>query len=95
MSPTAWSGCACRSSRFWKVGPYMAHAGSLCMNLLYGFPGLQIGPGDPQSWAKFPVVLPEGWDGIEVERLWARSKPYRLIARHGAERAELVADKEA
>jgi hypothetical protein len=51
MSPTAWSGCACRSSRFWKVGPYMAHAGSLCMNLLYGFPGLQLGPSDPQSWA--------------------------------------------
>ncbi len=33
---------------------------------------------------------PEGWEAIEVERIWAHDEPYRLTARHGAERACLV-----
>ncbi len=35
------------------------------------------------------VSLPEGWDAIEVERLWARGKPWRLAARYGAAKASL------
>jgi hypothetical protein len=27
--------------------------------------------------------LPEGWNAIEVERLWVRGKPTSLSARHG------------
>jgi hypothetical protein len=34
--------------------------------------------------------MPSGWRGIEVERLSIRQQPARLIARHGAERSELV-----
>jgi hypothetical protein len=34
------------------------------------------------------VVLPKGWTAIEVDRLFVRGKPMRLVARHG-ERAIL------
>lgn len=72
-----------------KVGPYMAHAGGFVMNLLYGFTGLRLGAGDPQSWFQFPVTMPMGWEGIEVERIWVRNRPARLVAHHGDERGRI------
>jgi hypothetical protein len=33
-------------------------------------------------------MMPEGWDGIEVERVWAHGAPKHLRAMHG-ERAQL------
>ncbi len=36
------------------------------------------------------VVLPEGWDAIEVERVWVHGRPAHLCAEHGAGRATLV-----
>jgi hypothetical protein len=27
--------------------------------------------------------MPEGWDAIEVERIWLRGEAYRLDATHG------------
>jgi len=35
------------------------------------------------------VVLPEGWEAIEVERIWVRGRPARLVARHGDDRARI------
>jgi len=34
-------------------------------------------------------VLPAGWEAIEVDRIWVRDKPMRLIARHGAKHSQL------
>ena len=73
-----------------RAGPFFANLGGFLIGLLTGFPGLQPGPGDAQSWAKRAVVLPEGWTGIEVERVWIRGRPYKLVARQGAERAQLT-----
>ena len=73
-----------------RAGPFFANLGGFLIGLLTGFPGLQPGPGDAQSWAKRVVVLPEGWTGIEVERVWIRGRPYKLVARQGAERAQLT-----
>lgn len=56
---------------------------------LYGLTGLQLDDGDPTSWGTYPIVLPEGWDAIEVERLWIRGRPARLSAPHGAERVSI------
>jgi len=53
------------------------------MSLLYGFPGLQPGWGEAESWARHDVVLPKGWQAIEVERLWLKGKPMRLVAEEG------------
>ena len=73
-----------------RAGPFFANLGGFLIGLLTGFPGLQPGPGDVQSWVKRPIVLPEGWTSIEVERIWARGRAYKLVARQGAAGAELT-----
>jgi hypothetical protein len=59
------------------------------MALLYGLPGIKLGPGDPNEWPSRPVVLPEGWRSIEIERAWIRGAPARIVARHGDARAAI------
>lgn len=68
---------------------FLTNPAGFLMALLYGLTGLQLGPGEPQSWATQPIRLPEGWEGIDVERIWARGRPARLSARHGDERASV------
>jgi len=70
-------------------GPFFANLGGFLMGLLYGLPGIRLGPGEPATWPARPVVLPAGWRSIEVERAWAHGEPVRIVARHGAERAEI------
>ena len=71
-------------------GPFFANLSGFVMGLLYGLPGLRLGPGEPSTWPSRPVVLPAGWRSIEVEQLWVREQPAGLVARHGAERAQLI-----
>jgi hypothetical protein len=33
--------------------------------------------------------MPSGWKAIEVDRIWARGRKARLVARHGDEHAAL------
>ncbi len=73
-----------------RAGPFFANLGGFLMGLLTGFPGLQPARGEVKDWLKRPVVLPEGWSSIEVERVWVRGSPYRLFARHGAQKAEVT-----
>lgn len=68
---------------------FLTNPAGFLMSLLYGLTGLQLDGGEPTGWAKFPIVMPAGWDGIEVERIWARGQPARLRAVHGAAKAEL------
>jgi hypothetical protein len=72
-----------------KAGPFFANMGGFLTGLLYGFPGIRPAAGDPATWARRPVVLPAGWEAIEVERLWVRGKAAGLEARHGADAAEI------
>lgn len=72
-----------------QAGPFFANLGGFLMSLLYGFPGLRIGPSAPTEWSYRDVVLPEGWKEIEVERVWVRDGAKRLVAKHGR-RAKLV-----
>jgi hypothetical protein len=52
--------------------------------------GVSVDDGDPKGWPRRPVCLPEGWAAIEVDRIWVRGRPFRLMAQHGADRAELT-----
>jgi hypothetical protein len=72
-----------------RSGPFFANLGGFLMDLLYGLPAIRVGPGDPRTWPQRRVVLPDGWRSIEVERVWIRRQPMRLVARHGAERATI------
>jgi trehalose/maltose hydrolase-like predicted phosphorylase len=75
--------------RFPQASPMLANLGAFLSSLLYGLPGILPTAADPSTWAERRVVLPAGWRSIEVERLWVRGRPTRLIAAHGAERARL------
>ena len=57
-----------------RTGPMFANIGGFLTTLLYGYPGLRLGPGEPETWADRPVVLPAGWKAIHVERLWVRGE---------------------
>ena len=72
-----------------RSGPFFANLGGYLSGLVYGFPGIRLSRNDPETWPARPVVLPAGWTRIEVERLWVRGQPARLIAEHGADRARL------
>jgi trehalose/maltose hydrolase-like predicted phosphorylase len=73
-----------------RAGPFFANLGGFLLSLLTGFPGLQPGWGDAKGWTRRAVTLPEGWTAIEIERLWIGGNPYKLVARQGAEGAEIT-----
>src|SRR5438477_11539286 len=58
----------------------MANLGGFLMSCLYGLTGLQLSSAEPAVWLTRPVVLPHGWDAIEVEQLFVRGRPARLLA---------------
>jgi trehalose/maltose hydrolase-like predicted phosphorylase len=72
-----------------RSGPFFANLGGFLAGLLYGLPGIRIGPEDPDQWPVRPVTLPAGWRSIEVERAWIRGQPARIIAGHGMDRARI------
>lgn len=65
------------------AGPFFANIGGFIMSLLLGFPGLAPNDAAPETWPRHKVVLPAGWKAIEVDRLWVRGQPMRLLARQG------------
>jgi hypothetical protein len=72
-----------------RTGPMFANTGGFLTTLLYGYPGLRLGPGAPETWAERPVVLPAGWKSVHVERIWAQGEERSLTAVHGATAARL------
>ena len=71
------------------VGPFIANLGGFLGSCFFGLPGVRPGPEDPAAWARRSVIMPDGWEGIEVERIWVRGRPAHLVARHGDERARI------
>lgn len=71
-----------------RAGPFFANMGGFLSGLLLGLPRLEPNEEAPDTWSAAPVVLPSGWTAIEVDRLFVRGQPMRLVARHG-ERAIL------
>ena len=67
-----------------RTGPMFANIGGYLTTLLYGYPGLRLGPGKTETWAERPVVLPAGWKSIQVERVWAHGEGRSLTAVAGA-----------
>jgi trehalose/maltose hydrolase-like predicted phosphorylase len=71
------------------AGPFFANLGGFLMGLVLGFPGLSVDGGEAAGWPRRAVVLPAGWQAIEVERLWVRGREASLCARQGAPSAVL------
>jgi hypothetical protein len=68
------------------AGPFFANLGGFLLNCYFGLPRLRITNGPPSNWGEAPVVLPTGWERIEIERVWVRGGPHRVVAEHGADR---------
>ena len=73
-----------------RASPMFANLSGYLTAVMYGFTGLQIGPGTPDTWAAHPVSLPQGWRKIQVERVWIRGEAHALEARQRAASATLV-----
>lgn len=67
---------------------FVTGQGGLLTSIVLGFPGLQLRPGSPGTWRQHEAALPEGWESVEIERIWAHGRPARLRCRHG-EKAEM------
>jgi hypothetical protein len=72
-----------------RAGPFFANMAGFLSGLIFGFPGLRPSLEVPERWPARPVVLPAGWEAIEIDRLCLRGRPARLVARQGAARAML------
>jgi trehalose/maltose hydrolase-like predicted phosphorylase len=71
------------------AGPFFANLGGMLLGLCYGLTGLVVDDGEPDAWARRPITLPAGWEAVRIDRLRVRGRSARLVARQGAERAEL------
>jgi protein-glucosylgalactosylhydroxylysine glucosidase len=67
-----------------RAGPLLANVGGFLMSCLYGLTGIVPGPEEPVAWGRRPAFMPELWDAVEVDRLWVRGRPVRLVAHHGS-----------
>jgi protein-glucosylgalactosylhydroxylysine glucosidase len=71
------------------AGPFFANLSGFLLSLLLGFPAIRADAGPIDRWPRRKVVLPAGWEAIEVDRLWVRGRAASLSARQGALTAAL------
>lgn len=62
---------------------FVTFPGHMIKQLLIQFPRLAFSFDAPETWPEADVALPTGWEAIEVERVWARDEPMRLVAEQG------------
>ena len=69
---------------------FITGRGSLMAGLMMGLTRMDLWQENPDDWFTGPIVMPEGWDGVVLERVYLRGRPARITAMHGAPRAEVV-----
>lgn len=72
------------------AAPFTANIGGFLTSCLYGLTGLRLHSGDPSTWFEREIVMPEGWDAVHVDRLFARGHARTMHAAHGDHRARLT-----
>lgn len=68
---------------------FLTGRGSLMSGLMLGLTRLDIWQEDIDKWFTGPIVMPEGWDGIVLEKVYLQGKPARITAMHGDEKAKI------
>lgn len=63
-----------------KYGSYITTFGSLLQNTILGLTGMRI---TKEDWCKYLATMPEGWKKIEIDQIWIKGKPMKLVAEHG------------
>jgi hypothetical protein len=54
-----------------------------------GLTRLDIWQKDIEDWFAGPIVMPEGWDGIVLEKVYLKGRPARITAMHGDAKAKI------
>jgi protein-glucosylgalactosylhydroxylysine glucosidase len=68
---------------------FITGRGSLMTGLLMGLTRLDIWQDDMEKWFAGPIVMPDGWDGIVLEKVYLKGKAARITAMHNATKAEI------
>ncbi len=72
-----------------RAAPFTANVGGFLTGCLYGLTGMNPTADEPATWCRQPVRMPQGWEGITVDRLWVRGRSATLTADHGQDHAQL------
>ena len=72
-----------------RAGPFTANLAGFLTSCLYGLTGLRLHAGEPETWFERRIVLPDGWDAVHVDRIWAHRQPKAMHAHHGDDRGHL------
>lgn len=65
---------------------FLTTMAGLLQSAMLAFTGIRFEPG---NWTKYEACLPEGWERIEIERIYLGMKAYHVLAEHG-KKAELT-----
>ncbi len=57
--------------------------------LLMGLTHLDIWQSEFENWFAGPIVMPEGWDGIVLEKVYLKGRNARITAMHAAAKAKI------
>jgi trehalose/maltose hydrolase-like predicted phosphorylase len=68
---------------------FLTGRGSLMTGLLMGLTRLDIWQEDFENWFAGPIVMPEGWEGIVLEKVYLKGKCARITAMHGDSKAKI------
>lgn len=63
-----------------NYGCFLTNYGGLLQTAMLGFTGLRV---DAHDWRKYRASLPQGWNRIEIDRIWINGIPRRLVAEDG------------
>jgi hypothetical protein len=66
---------------------FVTGRGSFLTGLIMGLTKMDIWQEKFDDWFSGPIVMPEGWEGIVLEKVYLKGKPARIIAQHGAPKA--------
>jgi hypothetical protein len=66
-----------------RITYFITGRGSLMTGLLMGLTRMDIWQEDFENWFTGPIVMPEGWDGIVLEKVYLKGRPARITAKHG------------
>ena len=72
-----------------RITYFITGRGSLMTGLLMGLTRLDIWQNDFDNWFAGPIVMPEGWDGIVLEKVYLKGRPARITAMHGDTKANI------
>jgi protein-glucosylgalactosylhydroxylysine glucosidase len=68
---------------------FITSRGTFMAGLLMGLTRLDIWQEDINNWFTGPIIMPEGWDGIVLEKIYLKGRAVRITAMHGDAKAKI------